>query len=222
MNVGFSEAVKADDFTCVIFHDVDLIPEDARNDYGCPSSPRHMSTAVSRMDYKLVLRYMTRSSFRCCGRRCDNLVPRQRRERGWEESWRGGLTGLPRSIQFLHAVLKREVLLEAFRMKIKTIIKRKVWFQSLDQIIKIWFKDPDKIQYFFHAVSKRDPPIGEGGRGGRTRIWIGRKCSSSRLGVKVIFSCEGLVEGCTRGNIKMLYSVVFHVTMHPQEPITSK
>jgi len=55
MNVGFSEAVKADDFACVIFHDVDLIPEDARNDYGCPSSPRHMSTAVSRMDYKLVL-----------------------------------------------------------------------------------------------------------------------------------------------------------------------
>lgn len=55
MNVGFSEAMKADDFTCVIFHDVDLIPEDARNDYGCPSSPRHMSTAVSQMDYKLVL-----------------------------------------------------------------------------------------------------------------------------------------------------------------------
>ena len=55
MNVGFSEAMKADDFSCVIFHDIDLIPEDARNDYGCPSSPRHMSTAVSQMDYKLVL-----------------------------------------------------------------------------------------------------------------------------------------------------------------------
>ena len=52
MNVGFSEAMKADNFTCLIFHDVDLIPEDARNDYGCPSSPRHMSTAVSQMDYK--------------------------------------------------------------------------------------------------------------------------------------------------------------------------
>ena len=58
MNVGFSEAMKVNNFTCVIFHDVDLIPEDARNDYGCPSSPRHMSTAVSRMDYKLVLRSM--------------------------------------------------------------------------------------------------------------------------------------------------------------------
>ncbi|KAJ7382255.1 Beta-1,4-galactosyltransferase 3 [Desmophyllum pertusum] len=55
MNVGFSEAMKADNFTCVIFHDVDLVPEDARNDYGCPSSPRHMSTAVSRMDY--ILKY---------------------------------------------------------------------------------------------------------------------------------------------------------------------
>lgn len=54
MNVGFNEAMKADNFTCVIFHDVDLIPEDARNDYSCPSSPRHMSTAVSRHDYMLV------------------------------------------------------------------------------------------------------------------------------------------------------------------------
>ncbi|KAL9962614.1 hypothetical protein ACROYT_G031734 [Oculina patagonica] len=54
MNVGFSEAMKADNFTCVVFHDVDLIPEDARNDYGCPSSPRHMSTAVNEMDYKLM------------------------------------------------------------------------------------------------------------------------------------------------------------------------
>lgn len=55
MNVGFREAMLADNFTCVIFHDVDLIPEDARNDYSCPSSPRHMSTAVNRMDYKLVV-----------------------------------------------------------------------------------------------------------------------------------------------------------------------
>ncbi|CAH3182122.1 unnamed protein product [Porites lobata] len=54
MNVGFSEAMKAGHFSCVIFHDVDLLPEDARNDYGCPSSPRHMSTAVSSMEYKLI------------------------------------------------------------------------------------------------------------------------------------------------------------------------
>ena len=52
MNVGFSEAMKAGHFSCVIFHDVDLLPEDARNDYGCPSSPRHVSTSVSSMEYK--------------------------------------------------------------------------------------------------------------------------------------------------------------------------
>ena len=62
MNVGFIEAMKADNFTCVIFHDVDLIPEDARNDYSCPSSPRHMSTAVSRLDYMLV--FMTKGFLR--------------------------------------------------------------------------------------------------------------------------------------------------------------
>ena len=61
MNVGFNEALKAGNFTCVIFHDVDLIPEDARNDYSCPSSPRHMSTAVSRHDYMLV--FMTEGFF---------------------------------------------------------------------------------------------------------------------------------------------------------------
>lgn len=52
MNVGFAEAMKVANFSCVIFHDVDLLPEDARNDYGCPSSPRHMSTAVNSMEYK--------------------------------------------------------------------------------------------------------------------------------------------------------------------------
>ena len=61
MNVGFNEALKAGNFTCVIFHDVDLIPEDARNDYSCPSSPRHMSTAVSRLNYMLV--FMTEGFF---------------------------------------------------------------------------------------------------------------------------------------------------------------
>ena len=52
MNVGFQQALKRDNFTCVIFHDVDLLPEDARNDYSCPSSPRHMSVAVDKLNYK--------------------------------------------------------------------------------------------------------------------------------------------------------------------------
>ena len=33
--------------------DVDLLPEDERNIYSCPESPRHMSAAVSTFDYKL-------------------------------------------------------------------------------------------------------------------------------------------------------------------------
>ncbi|XP_068736891.1 beta-1,4-galactosyltransferase 4-like [Montipora capricornis] len=53
MNVGFTEARKVENFSCIVFHDVDLLPEDARNDYSCPSSPRHMSTAVNSMEYKL-------------------------------------------------------------------------------------------------------------------------------------------------------------------------
>ena len=32
-NVGFIEAMKDHNWTCVIFHDVDLIPEDDRNVY---------------------------------------------------------------------------------------------------------------------------------------------------------------------------------------------
>ena len=35
-NVGFMEAMKDYNWTCVIFHDVDLIPEDDRNVYRFP------------------------------------------------------------------------------------------------------------------------------------------------------------------------------------------
>ena len=51
MNIGFTEALKVRNFTCVIFHDVDLLPLDTRNDYGCPSSPRHMSPAVDTKQF---------------------------------------------------------------------------------------------------------------------------------------------------------------------------
>jgi len=53
-NAGFVEAMKMFDFDCVIFHDVDLIPEDDHNYYGCPTSPRHMSAAVDKFDYKML------------------------------------------------------------------------------------------------------------------------------------------------------------------------
>ena len=41
-NVGFVEGMKLYPFTCFIFHDVDLLPEDSRIIYNCDSTPRHM------------------------------------------------------------------------------------------------------------------------------------------------------------------------------------
>lgn len=53
LNVGFHEAYLQG-FKCFIFHDVDLIPEDDRNIYTCSGQPRHMSVAVSTLNYKYV------------------------------------------------------------------------------------------------------------------------------------------------------------------------
>ncbi|CAD5116970.1 DgyrCDS5807 [Dimorphilus gyrociliatus] len=53
INIGFAEAMKIHPFDCLIFHDVDLIPEDDRNLYNCAAQPKHMSVAVSSFDYKL-------------------------------------------------------------------------------------------------------------------------------------------------------------------------
>lgn len=52
MNVGFKEALARYPFSCFVFHDIDLIPEDGRNDYACPYSPRHMSVAVDKFNYQ--------------------------------------------------------------------------------------------------------------------------------------------------------------------------
>ena len=49
----FSFLQKIQQFDCVIFHDVDLIPEDDRNVYSCPDFPRHMSVAVDKFNYQL-------------------------------------------------------------------------------------------------------------------------------------------------------------------------
>ena len=53
MNVGYKEALKISPFTCFVFHDVDLIPENDLNYYGCPESPRHLSTAIDKFNYVL-------------------------------------------------------------------------------------------------------------------------------------------------------------------------
>ena len=54
MNVGFTEAMQDYSWDCCIFHDVDLLPEDDRNLYTCPTQPRHMSVAVDKFKYKLL------------------------------------------------------------------------------------------------------------------------------------------------------------------------
>lgn len=54
MNIGYKEALKLDNFDCFVMHDVDLVPEDDRNIYECPSSgPKHMSVAVNKWKYRL-------------------------------------------------------------------------------------------------------------------------------------------------------------------------
>lgn len=41
-------------FDCVIFHDVDLLPEDDRIMYTCPvNKPRHLSVAIDKFNYKI-------------------------------------------------------------------------------------------------------------------------------------------------------------------------
>ncbi|XP_008322270.1 beta-1,4-galactosyltransferase 3 [Cynoglossus semilaevis] len=53
MNVGFREAMKKEDWDCLIFHDVDLIPEDDRNSYTCDSNPKHAAIAMDKFGYGL-------------------------------------------------------------------------------------------------------------------------------------------------------------------------
>ena len=52
-NVGYSEAMKTSDFNCLVFHDVDLLPEDDRILYTCSSQPRHLSVAIDKFKYVL-------------------------------------------------------------------------------------------------------------------------------------------------------------------------
>ncbi|XP_060852312.1 beta-1,4-galactosyltransferase 4-like [Rhopalosiphum padi] len=55
LNIGYTEALKLNNFDCFFLHDVDLLPTNYSNIYSCPDRPRHMATAVdkygSRMPY---------------------------------------------------------------------------------------------------------------------------------------------------------------------------
>ncbi|XP_042295217.1 beta-1,4-galactosyltransferase 3-like isoform X2 [Sceloporus undulatus] len=55
LNVGFKEAMKDEDWDCMFFHDVDLIPEDDRNVYTCDRFPKHVAVAMDKFGYKVAL-----------------------------------------------------------------------------------------------------------------------------------------------------------------------
>nr|XP_038953012.1 beta-1,4-galactosyltransferase 6 isoform X1 [Rattus norvegicus] len=52
-NVGFKEAMKDRAWDCVIFHDVDHLPENDRNYYGCGEMPRHFAAKLDKYMYIL-------------------------------------------------------------------------------------------------------------------------------------------------------------------------
>ena len=52
MNAGYLEAKQLFQFDCVVFHDVDMIPEDDRNFYSCLNSPRHVAPYVNKFNYR--------------------------------------------------------------------------------------------------------------------------------------------------------------------------
>ncbi|XP_036179073.1 beta-1,4-galactosyltransferase 6 isoform X1 [Myotis myotis] len=50
-NVGFREATRDRAWDCVIFHDVDHLPENDRNYYGCGEMPRHFAAKLDKYMY---------------------------------------------------------------------------------------------------------------------------------------------------------------------------
>lgn len=52
-NVGYREVAMRSLAGCFIFHDVDLMPENVNNIYGCTMYPRHMSTSINVFNYNL-------------------------------------------------------------------------------------------------------------------------------------------------------------------------
>ncbi|KAK2715836.1 beta-1,4-galactosyltransferase 6-like [Artemia franciscana] len=54
-NVGFKESQRYDNFTCFIFHDVDLLPENDNLFYSCePGTVRHFAELISNMKYERI------------------------------------------------------------------------------------------------------------------------------------------------------------------------
>ncbi|XP_061546792.1 beta-1,4-galactosyltransferase 3-like [Phycodurus eques] len=54
LNVGVREALRDEDWSCLVLHDVDLLPEDDRNTYACQREhPAHLAVAVDKFAYRL-------------------------------------------------------------------------------------------------------------------------------------------------------------------------
>ena len=56
MNIGYLEVRRLGRYDCFIYHDVDLIPEDLTNFYGCAKKPRHLAATRSITNYRQVRR----------------------------------------------------------------------------------------------------------------------------------------------------------------------
>ncbi|KAM4609555.1 beta-1,4-galactosyltransferase 3-like, partial [Discoglossus pictus] len=54
LNIGVREALRLNDWDCVILHDVDLVPENDFNLYICDEdSPKHLASAMDKFMYSL-------------------------------------------------------------------------------------------------------------------------------------------------------------------------
>ena len=52
LNSAFKEAIKIDNYECLVFNDIDMLLENDKLYHDCPSSPFHMSTAVDKANYQ--------------------------------------------------------------------------------------------------------------------------------------------------------------------------
>ena len=50
LNIGFKEALKFEQLECFVLSDVDFLPVDDHNSYGCDTSPKHLITAADRFN----------------------------------------------------------------------------------------------------------------------------------------------------------------------------
>lgn len=54
LNIGVREALRYDDWDCLVLHDVDLVPENDYNLYICDEYyPKHLSSAMDKFQYSL-------------------------------------------------------------------------------------------------------------------------------------------------------------------------